>query len=201
VSSSVALSGRANQSDSAIAILRDATKVVHEQLHAHRVFAVLQTGRIDLSSYINLLLALYGFHQGFAGIAADGSLRCQRLIDDLCFVGADAARIEQAPRLAAPSLPTAAERWGVDYVLRGASLGGRVLGRQLDPLLGRGNPGGRSFFLNGGEDSGAQWRIFVAQLEHNLPLPVERQVAAAAAVATFAQFERWMTQIVTSRQT
>lgn len=201
MSSSGHVSDKAQRVDSAITVLRVATKAVHEQLHAHRVFAALQTGRIDLPGYINLLLALRGFHLGFAGIAADGPLRCQRLTDDLRFMGADAERVDQAPRLAAQAMPGAAALWGVDYVLRGASLGGRVLGRQLDPLLGRSDLDGRSFFLNGGEDSGAQWRFFVAQLEHSLPTSVERQAAATAALTTFAQFEKWMTDIVTSRQT
>lgn len=189
----------ANRSSSAIGVLRHATRSIHERLHSHAVFASLQSGRIGRAEYVNLLLGLYGFHAGLKDTAADGHLRCQHLLNDLNFMGADAEHIANAPRLAPPLVPNAAARWGIDYVLRGAALGGRVLARKLDALLGLGDINGRRFFLNGGENNGAQWLYFVEQLEIQLPMSAERDAAAASAASTFAQFETWMTHIVASR--
>lgn len=187
------------RTESAIVALRNATKSIHEQLHLHPVFASLQSGRIDRAEYTNLLLALHGFHIAFADGVADGHRRCQHLIEDLIFLGADAERIDRAPRMASVEAPNAAARWGIDYVLLGASLGGRVLARKLDALLGRGEMNGRRFFMNGGDVNGPQWNRFVEQLELQLPTMIERDAAAASAASTFAQFETWMTHIVASR--
>jgi heme oxygenase len=188
-------------SNSAIEELRGATKEVHEQLHSHAVFAALQNGQIDRAEYIKLLLALYGFHNAFVDIIADSHKRCQFLTDDLLFMGIDAERINQAPRMPAPEVANSAERVGIDYVIRGSSLGGRVLARKLDALVGRGELNGRRFFMSGGEGNGPQWHGFVEQLELLLPTSIERKVAAKAAAATFKQFDTWMTHIVASRPT
>jgi len=183
----------------AVSLLRDCTAETHERLHSHAVFSPLMSGQIERAEYIDLLLALHGFHAGFEDLVADGPVRCRRLIGDLEFLGADAERIDRAPRLATPVVPHSAARWGIEYVLGGATLGGRVLARKLDPMLGRGELNGRRFFTNDGESTGKQWQTFIEQLELALPTPIERNAAAAAALATFAQFEFWMTHIVAVR--
>jgi heme oxygenase (biliverdin-IX-beta and delta-forming) len=183
----------------AVATLRDRTADTHERLHGHPVFIALLSGRIDRAGYVDLLLGLFGFHKPFEHVVAEGPVRCQRLIEDLKFLGVDREEIDRAPCAASPAALNDAERWGVDYVLRGATLGGRVLARKLDNLLGRAKPDGRRFLTDGGESSGTRWHSFVEQLELSLPTQIEREAAAAAAVATFDQFEKWMTHIVASR--
>ena len=183
----------------AVAMLRDATATVHERLHSHPVFLPIMSGQIDRTEYVDLLLALYGFHSGFERVVAAGGVRCRRLAEDLRFFDVEVGEMAPTYRATLAAAANEAERWGIDYVLRGATLGGRVLARKLDGLLGRGALAGRRFLSDGGESSGAQWHSFIEQLERSLPKRGERLAAAAAAVTTFDEFEKWMTHTVANR--
>ena len=186
---------------SAIDALRAATNCIHARLHAHPVFAPLQAGTIDRAGYVDLLMALHGFHSAFIHVSTEGPARCRRLAEDISFLGVSAGQIDCAPSAASPGLPGTAARWGTEYVLRGASLGGRILSRHLDGLLGVGSFEGRQFFIGKDEAAGTSWRCFITQLELALPAQIDRQRASDAAIATFVQFENWMSGHVAARAT
>ena len=183
----------ANQ-PTAIETLRDATSTIHLRLHAHPAFAQLQGGDISHAAYVHLLTALYGFHGAFRDVAAEGPARCLRLADDLTFLGVSLEQIARMPLAAAPRTQGHVARWGIDYVLRGASLGGRVLARNLDHLLDPGRIDGRRFFMENGAKPGSNWRDFLQQIEQALPTITDRRTACEAAVATFEKFEVWMSR-------
>lgn len=185
---------------SGVDALRVATSSIHLRLHRHPVFTPIQAGNIDQSGYVDLLMALYGFHGAFKDLSPEGPARCQRLIDDLSFLGVDRDRIDSAPLAQSPGRPSYAARWGIEYVLRGASLGGRVLARHLDRLLGVGTSHGRQFFVDKGEGAGTPWRSFIQQLDLALLTRVDRRLASDAAVATFSRFEDWMSSVIVARQ-
>jgi heme oxygenase (biliverdin-IX-beta and delta-forming) len=128
-----------------------------------------------------------------------GPARCERLIDDLIFLGIERSVISGAPVMARPAPVSDVARWGVDYVLHGASLGGRALARQLDHLVGAGEVAGRRFLVGDGAASGQSWRCFIDQLEHAVSSGTNQAVACEAASRTFEQFETWMNTVVSAR--
>jgi len=69
---------------------------------------------------------------------------------------------ERPPRETPTAQPrSAAFLWGVSYVLEGSRLGGRVLYRQLAERLA---PHPLTYLVGAGEQTGAQWKHFVAAL-------------------------------------
>lgn len=119
---------------------------------------------------------------------------------------ADMAGLERCPDalLAIPS--SAADLVGCAYVMEGATLGGQVIGRLLEPMLGLrpGEPCAR-FFHGYGSRTGAMWQQFRRVAEEfaareDAACPEgspenERSVvsqAAAAACRTFASMEAWL---------
>lgn len=102
----------------------------------------------------------------------------------------EALRADLAELGVAPLSPIAAPAFGGDaplaggaYVLEGSRLGGRLLATRVGPALPR-------RFLSASPTPDGGWRDFIALLERILYSDVERQVATASAVATFACFEQ-----------
>jgi heme oxygenase (biliverdin-IX-beta and delta-forming) len=86
-------------------------------------------------------------------------------------------------RAVAPRMPRSpAFLWGVSYVLEGSRLGGRVLYRQLAERLA---PHPLNYLQGAGEQTGAHWKSFLAQLRAQAFGPVEVQSACDGAVEAF----------------
>jgi heme oxygenase (biliverdin-IX-beta and delta-forming) len=184
--------------------LRTATEAVHSRLHLHPGFAAIAAGRATRDGYRSLLARLYGFHAplearllrtpwGDAASAPEARYRRVRLLEqDLLDLGLEAADIDAlpcAPDTTLPVLDSPGRFLGCLYVREGSTLGGHVLARALDGLLGDGVRGRR--FLAGGAEAAAAWRSCCAALEAageagHLPHMV------AGAAETFASLEAWL---------
>jgi heme oxygenase (biliverdin-IX-beta and delta-forming) len=173
--------------------LRIATQAPHARLHRHAGFAAVADGTIDLPTYRALLARLYGFYLPFERALAAAPMRTQWLAADLAWSGIDAAargRIRACADI--PPLPCLASRLGALYVVEGSALGGRALSRGLDRLLGPEGTDGRRFFAGRGADTSSTWSKFVADLAAYDSASPDRPRLIAAAAATFAVFENWL---------
>ena len=102
-----------------------------------------------------------------------------RTCDALLSTPADALQNDTTP----PQPRSAAFLWGVSYVLEGSRLGGRVLYRRLaEPLA----PHPLNYLQGAGEQTGAQWKRFVAKLQAQPFGPDEVRSACEGAVDAFA---------------
>lgn len=175
------------------AALRRWTADVHERLHGAPAFAALAGGRLDLPAYADLMSRLLGFHRAVAPTVSRG-------LDRLGLSGdrhrARLARLEYDLAAIGPCVPpvVAAPAWSDDaavgclYVVDGSTLGGRVIHRQLDYLLGP-SDAGRSFF-GGTPDDPLCWRRLCAALErYGAETPSRLSAMAEGATETFALFE------------
>lgn len=72
--------------------------------------------------------------------------------------------------------------WGVSYVLEGSRLGGRVLYRQLAERLA---PHPLNYLQGAGEQTGAHWKAFLAQLRAQAFGPAEVRSACDGAIEAF----------------
>lgn len=180
--------------------LRAATAAAHERLHHLSPFAALSEGRLDRPGYVALLRRLLGFHAALEaavaaapplatfGIDAAERRRSGLLRQDLDVLGA--AAMSEVPRARLPPFDSAAGAMGGLYVTEGATLGGRLLARGLDRLLGPGEAG-RAFLLGHGAAHGAMWQGFCAGLECCGADPARFAAMVAGAQDTFAAFEAW----------
>lgn len=165
------------------------------------MFHGLATGTLSHTAYRALLAALIGFHRPLEtsivhtppswwfGLDIQPRLRAHLLVDDLAHLGFDTAWVDLLPYARLPSIDSAGQLLGCLYVREGATLGGRVIARSLDPLLGGGD-WGRSFF-SGTPDNGRLWREVCDALEA-ADAAGHRHEIVDAARATFEQFETWM---------
>ena len=197
------MKGAANTRSLAHERLRAATHDVHMRLHRQPSFALLAKGTIDRGSYRSLLCRLYGFHAPLelALVQASNSLgldvemarrrRVHLLRDDLTALRMSEAEITALPGITglAP-LNTRDKLMGALYVREGSTLGGRVLARQLDRLLGSNSLHGR-LFLAGDPGEPQLWQRCCSLLEEvaatgNLDETIQ------AAIATFSALETWL---------
>jgi heme oxygenase len=173
--------------------LRDATQPAHTRLHAHPALGAVQAGTIDRTSYRALLSRLYGFHSAFEAAAHIVPERSLWLIADLTTLGVEDQAVAALPRCQdLPGLETPHRKLGALYVVEGSTLGGRELAKRLDHLFGPGERDGRHFFSGREADSGRAWRAFTDRLDDAAEQTSARTEMIAAAVETFAAFERWM---------
>jgi heme oxygenase len=185
------------------AALRHETEAIHLRLHQHRLLKPLAAGKIDRSGYQDLLMRLYGFHAPLElalvssvaalklDLAMDRRLRVALLRRDMRDLGLDERAIADLPTNdSMPALASEGDLLGALYVREGSTLGGKVLARHLDAVLGLGVLDGRRFLAGDGED-GPLWRscgeaIEAAALCGHLPAMI------ATANATFLAFEAWL---------
>lgn len=181
--------------------LREATREVHERLHQHPNFAALLDGTLTVTSYRRLLARLYGFHrpyedvllslpsQWWHGLNPEPRRRAYRLAEDLAALGLTSSELSALPFVPPPAIECCEELLGCLYVREGATLGGRVLARRLEPMCWP-NGAGRSFFSGTAQDS-MLWAELCLALDR---IGNKQNISAmtGAACATFAAFEAWL---------
>ena len=194
--------------DPARAALRRATDASHMRLHAHPAFVALLKGTLSRTNYAELLLRLLGFHSSAETEIARydhhplmawrrRGLRPARsaLIGrDLTFLGFDHAAIGSAAD-AGPPLPfvdNLEAALGCAWVVEGSSLGGAVLGRRLEAVLGSSGSGHGGAFFATGPDHPERWTGCCAAVERCGTNASGYVRMEAASVATFEALEAWL---------
>lgn len=172
---SIARSGR-----SARFTLRDATGNEHEATE-HAFGAFDQSRRDHYRLFLEAhAMVLPRFELGVTGLGWSGwEPRYPFLADDLAALGAHLP----VPMLAPAISPVAA--WGVQYVLEGSKLGGRVIAARL----GAGFP---ARYLQSAPDMPARWQAFCAALDSEAIAggPEWMNEVIDSAIETFQAFRR-----------
>jgi heme oxygenase len=186
--------------------LRSATAAVHERLHHHPGFIGLLRGSLTMSQYSSLLAQLYGFHLPLeralrmipvsmrGGVDLRARERAQLLYADLIAVGMSAREINALPVCGdLPQIHNEEALFGCLYVVEGAGLGGRIMARKLDFLLGAEVSSGRRFFLGRTSADPLPWTAYCELLETcaadgNLDDIID------GAQKTFDSFESWINE-------
>ena len=151
------------------------------------------------------LARLHGFHVPLEATLFAAAATMLPELDDLSrrrkahLLDADLAVLATMPSAAAPvpAVDSAAAVLGTLYVIEGATLGGRMLGRGVVPVLAAAGvqaPDGCRFLLAYEPLQGAMWRRFVAVLDDVAGgfTAEAQQAMAAAAYATFLRLESWL---------
>lgn len=180
---------------SVMAELRAATTSIHDELDSDPRMRDYFQSR---SGVVELLTRWYGFLYPYqksletrpsqlGGFARSRS-KTHLLLADLTVHGVPTDDIPLC--LSIPPLRNDAETLGAMYVTEGATLGGRVIARQLERQLGLSGNQGYSFFSGYGDNTGAMWRQFSSTVEEACsPCP---EVAVGAAIRTFTSIRDWL---------
>jgi heme oxygenase len=158
--------------------LRSATADTHERLHRHPGFSGLLRGSLTMSQYSQLLARLYGFHRPLeralrmvpvsmrSGIDLLAREKAHLLHADLIAVGLAESAIDALPACKTlPEISSPAALVGCLYVIEGSGLGGSILAKKLDFLLGTEGTRRRRFFLGRTSPDPLPWGEFCGLLE------------------------------------
>lgn len=173
-----------------VQFLKTVTRAAHRDLESLPLVKLLAEGRVSRAEYGICLRVfeqlLLGRQKLLTTRVADGLSMPVFSGDHLGFIRADLLN------LAGPSDPDTfaldfswlenpTELAGVLYVVEGSSMGNAVLAKRLKPLN---YP--ISFFTHAGQHVRTRWPLVQAWLNQCLADPKDRQIAADAAVRTFA---------------
>lgn len=191
--------------------LRDATREAHERLDA--AIPVLTPG-LGLAAYHELLGRYLVAHRAVesaldqcasalarVGVTLDERRKVPLLERDRAYV---ASLLVSNPDDVMPNAPftlaTPSAAWGALYVVEGSTLGGQHILRSLQSSElvrrhGLTSENGLAYFTGYGDRTATMWRQFLTALgDADAVDPGERGAIIHAAQATFALFERVLTQ-------
>lgn len=152
------------------------------------------------AGYTDLLARLYGFHASWEpaigrALGDDAFFEPRRRLTaleaDLRHLGLAADRIAVLPQPPAVSLAGPAAALGALYVLKGSTLGGRVIGRHVATLHGIAGDG-LAYYRGHGSDTGAMWAAFRARLGESSGDAAAEAAVLDAAVRTFDAMRAWL---------
>ena len=181
--------------------LRAGTAELHIRLERQLPFF---SDQLDTNAFQRLMQAYYGFYMPLENALLDSDmtsadfdlvsrLKAPTLRKDLHALGLSAEAIECLPICGSlPAINCRPTCLGVLYVLEGATLGGKILRREMASRLGLNADNGAAFLDIYGADTGRRWRDFIAYLGSRSLDTGERGAVVTAARATFGCFERWL---------
>jgi heme oxygenase len=159
----------------------------------------LMDQELDVDTYVSYLVKLHGMIAVWEERAASSApawiqpmlaarRRGQLLVLDLTWFGADASGVAR-PKV--PEMTSAADLLGAMYVMEGSTLGGQLIARHVELVLGLTAGQGNAYFRGHNERTGQLWKEFCHALRTNVP-DSETDAVIAAAKAMFGVFGSWM---------
>jgi heme oxygenase len=159
----------------------------------------LMDDELDVDTYVSCLRKLHGIITAWEERAApDAPAWIQPLLAarrrghlltlDLAWFGVD------PPGGAKPTLPEmrdTASLLGAMYVIEGSTLGGQLIARRVELVLGLTAGHGNAYFCGHKERTGQLWKEFCDALRTKVP-DGETDTVIAAAKAMFGVFRSWM---------
>jgi heme oxygenase len=163
-------------------------------------------GRLGSShQYTHLLARLYGFYEPFEAeldravtrwelpFDVEARRKAPLLARDLAALGVAPAALDDLPRSVRIPRPTSAlATLGCLYVAEGATLGGRIIARQVEDRLGFGPCGGTAFFHGYGVDTAPRWRTLCSVLATESCSDAADCAIVIGAIDTFVAYDRWL---------
>ena len=154
--------------------LRARTAILHGQIEALLGLPGAIRNRDDYVIWLGRFLGLYApLERQLAAFPEWGPLRLALpsrshsscLADDLAALGRDPCGVPCTCPTLLPDLPSFAHALGARYVLEGATLGGRLILRDVKARVGAPIAGATLFFGGRGEAVGPMWQSFRAGLD------------------------------------
>lgn len=182
-------------------LLKERTKPYHDSIDSSmNIFQQY----ISLDDYRHILECFWGF---YVPVEMQLKAMSERLLlvddfeqryklpmlaNDLSALGVNAARRQSLPLCNdIPLLNTVPQVLGCMYVLEGATLGGQIITRRLQQVVGVDATRDCTFFYSYGREVGAMWQKFCHVLTDYASHPAIEEAIISAACETFEKFNRW----------
>jgi heme oxygenase len=180
--------------------LKTETRPAHDRIEQ---VVDIESRLTSLVAYRSLLARFYGFHAVWepraAALIADPDFfeprrKTALLAQDLKYLGLSERDLEDLPRCA-PLMPMAdaASAYGALYVVEGSTLGGTIIGRQVERHLGLTPGAGCSYFRSYGPALGPMWKAFGGRLLA-LSRPGFDEGVVESANRTFETMRIWLSR-------
>ncbi len=115
------------------------------------------------------------------------------LLQDLSDIGVHQLSTHTIPLCATlPKLTNPAQVWGCLYVLEGSTLGGVLISKHINKVLGLTAEHGCAFFNSYGRNVGPMWQVFTRMLEAHAYRYHEEELIIDAACETFVVLSQWL---------
>lgn len=183
--------------ESLLVRIRRETRDLHQKVESTLNFP---GPNLTVDRYREILAGFYGFYAPWENMlqpwieklnsyGADLHLKCPGLARDLEYFSVDPATVPVCTSV--PTIESQAEAIGSLYVREGASLGGQIISRHLESVLGLSEGNGYRFFSSSGRDVGRDWKRFQTILLQ-CSSPVSDSVVISSARATFESICCWL---------
>ncbi len=187
-----------------LARLKQETAIQHQQLE-HRLG--LPASITSRTAYTRLLADFLGVYQPLESLLFEHDAwrtfdphwqtrrKVPMLLADLQDLGMSKHDIRDLPRCShVPTITMFADVLGSMYVLEGATLGGQIISRHLQPLLALAPDRGCRFFSSYGANLGAKWREFGQLVRKHAHDDAAEAAMIHSACMTFETFDCWFAQ-------
>lgn len=182
--------------------LRTQTMPCHKALEQNPYSVALMAHEANIDNYATYLKKLYGFVKPYEqhvfakvdGVIADVETRRKTVLleNDLKALGYSEAQINTLPVYSYPAPATTAQALGAMYVLEGSTLGGNIIYKRLNHLIGVDKETNGKYFTAYGEASGMKWKAFMDAFATYATENNAEQEIINTAIATFTNMDMWL---------
>lgn len=181
--------------------LRAATAESHKGLEDNERSKGILSPAISIKIYQDYLAKMYGVVAGcerdvypvLSGLYPDLEERkkAHLILRDLQITGMDQVAIDQLS-IRSFSPDNVAEALGIMYVMEGSTLGGKVLFKHVQKVLGLDENSGAAFFWGYGTETGPKWKGFVSAFADYAITNEVQQDVIRSATETFNAVDNWL---------
>lgn len=188
--------------------LKTETRALHEQVERNPMMAQLMTPTLTRDAYQQVLERMLGLYEPLEAYLADQedalpeglNLQNRRKVDwliaDLKALGTSDEALATLPRWQGWHPSSVPEALGCLYVLEGATLGGKLISKQINRTLGLTPDTGLRFYTSYGDMLGPMWKAFGNVVNSYSTDPADEAAAVHGASATFEAMDAWLLEAV-----
>lgn len=184
--------------------LRTQTTPCHKALEQNSYSTALMAHEVGIEDYSIYLQKLYGFVKPYENqvfsivreLFADIESRRKTLLleSDLAALGFSAEQIAALPVYNYAMPANIAQALGAMYVLEGSTLGGNIIYKRLNHLIGIDENTNGKYFTAYGHESGIKWKTFIETFaDYSVTNNVQTEVINSA-IATFTNMDKWLSK-------
>ncbi|WP_159473635.1 biliverdin-producing heme oxygenase [Dyadobacter sp. 3J3] len=183
--------------------LRQKTSESHVNLEENRFSKAILGPEVKLSDYQLYIAKLYGVIKAcendifpvIASILTDMGERFKSrlMLDDLLKTGFSIDQVTSIPVFKFNKL-SVSDALGAMYVIEGSTLGGKILYKHMNQVLGLNEQNGASYFYGYGQQTGLLWKSFITTLaQYAVEENCEEEIIFSA-VSTFNLIAHWLNE-------
>jgi heme oxygenase (biliverdin-IX-beta and delta-forming) len=188
--------------------LRSETASSHQALEENPSSQFLMSDEVTVQAVEQYLKTMYGFVKGFEKVVFPilnnklpqlaSRKKTHLLTTDLLLSAPDIDRLNVLPDSVFTNYYTnSCTAWGGMYVLEGSALGGQIITKHLQRILGKAITNRIHYLTPYGAETGSMWKTFLHHFSEAAATKCDQEEIIKSAVQTFSLMNSWMTSSTT----